>query len=421
FDDVAMLDSGALMGLGGGLGGGFRLDQGRGEAYEHLEYSPLISSRAHGLGGAGRQILNAQLRKQYTAFLQMCARYPAPLPAPCLLEAAYYLTIQERVQEAAEMLEKVPAEWEGCELQRSYLRAFLLMFRVDEPEAWQEALRLTRAQLERNAIPSHWRIRLEELAGTVREVVQAHTPSEGSAAPAPSTAEASGASSLQRGGPPSGEVLEAALEGGNLNVRCEGFGPDAVVKVKVFNVDVEMLFSTAPFSAGLLSGAKSGGAGLNRFAYVEANHCVALSTAQLDSDGCGTVALPEAANGVVEVTCGELSRSLPHCAHRLALTVVQAEGILQVNMKKQEREGEGSRQRPIAGAYVKVYAHKNGKAEFHKDGYTDLLGRFDYMAVSSGANAVRSIRKFAILVVCEAGAVSREVLPPHEFSHYEEY
>ena len=41
--------------------------------------------------------------------------------------------------------------------------------------------------------------------------------------------------------------------------------------------------------------------------------------------------------------------------------------------------------RPIAGAYVKVYSRDaSGRVtKFHKDGYTDLRGAFDYASVST--------------------------------------
>ena len=48
---------------------------------------------------------------------------------------------------------------------------------------------------------------------------------------------------------------------------------------------------------------------------------------------------------------------------------------------------------------------------FHKDGYTDLRGRFDYASLT-GAN-LETAERFAILVLSESdGAVIREVAPP---------
>jgi hypothetical protein len=48
---------------------------------------------------------------------------------------------------------------------------------------------------------------------------------------------------------------------------------------------------------------------------------------------------------------------------------------------------------------------------FHKDGYTDLRGRFDYASLSDDPNA--GAVRYAVLVLSEQrGAVIREMSPP---------
>ena len=61
---------------------------------------------------------------------------------------------------------------------------------------------------------------------------------------------------------------------------------------------------------------------------------------------------------------------------------------------------------------MKVYARLgDGSVRFHKDGYTDLRGRFDYASMSGeGAN---DAQRYDVLVSSEsAGAVIQEVAPP---------
>ena len=69
---------------------------------------------------------------------------------------------------------------------------------------------------------------------------------------------------------------------------------------------------------------------------------------------------------------------------------------------------------PVAKAYVKVYSqNSNGQVKFHKDGYTDLRGRFDY--VSQSNNPLDGIQRYSILVLSpESGAITRQVFPPAE-------
>ena len=68
---------------------------------------------------------------------------------------------------------------------------------------------------------------------------------------------------------------------------------------------------------------------------------------------------------------------------------------------------------PLPRTYVKVFARDaNGKVRFHKDGYTDLRGRFDYASVSGPTDGGEAER-YALLVLHEEhGALVREVAPP---------
>jgi len=65
------------------------------------------------------------------------------------------------------------------------------------------------------------------------------------------------------------------------------------------------------------------------------------------------------------------------------------------------------------GVYVKVYSKdKENKVSFWKDGYTDLLGRFDYITVSSN-NSILNVKKLSILVLFnDSMGEIKEVKPP---------
>ena len=67
---------------------------------------------------------------------------------------------------------------------------------------------------------------------------------------------------------------------------------------------------------------------------------------------------------------------------------------------------------PASKVYVKVYAKKhNGQVVFHKDGYTDLRGKFDYSSINTGN--IDEISSFSFLVLSDShGAVIKEAKPP---------
>ena len=100
------------------------------------------------------------------------------------------------------------------------------------------------------------------------------------------------------------------------------------------------------------------------------------------------------------------TRSVAHLATTMTANISENYGQLQVT-----ETGGG---KAVGKAYVKVYARlADGSVKFHKDGYTDLRGRFDYASVNTPER--QAIEKFAVLVLSEdRGAVIREVAPPQK-------
>jgi hypothetical protein len=68
--------------------------------------------------------------------------------------------------------------------------------------------------------------------------------------------------------------------------------------------------------------------------------------------------------------------------------------------------------KPIIKAYVKVYVElDNDEVQFYKDGYTDLNGKFNYIALNT--DQLKKAQKFYIYVSEEKnGALIKECKPP---------
>ena len=66
----------------------------------------------------------------------------------------------------------------------------------------------------------------------------------------------------------------------------------------------------------------------------------------------------------------------------------------------------------LGKVYVKVFRkNAQGTVSFHKDGYTDLRGRFDYVSLSGGEG--RDAVAFSILILSsDRGAAVKEVRAP---------
>jgi len=95
-------------------------------------------------------------------------------------------------------------------------------------------------------------------------------------------------------------------------------------------------------------------------------------------------------------------RTISHYQTLLKIVLVEAKGKLLVT-----RQDTGQR---VPGAYVKVYSQtkSSSKPEFFKDGYTSVLGEFDYLSLNT-----RQLENTAMLAVLvehpELGSIVRVV------------
>ncbi len=348
--------------------------------YEHLDYAPFINARMLQLGKE-RTIQNDAMRGQYARLLEVL-RYK-PEGTQSLLKSrnddymalAYYLALQDRTAEAKAQLDAIPdigsavsTPLTSSRLQYDYLRAYLL-FSQEKPE---EA-RAIAAKYKDLSIPL-WRKRFAAViaqADDIKAGALASTVADDAAAAAP--------------------VLEAKLVEGKLATTSSKAGP---VTAALYPVDLEVLFSAQPFAVAEGTSAKT--------PVVQPATVLALAP---DAAGKAQVDLPAAYAGkamVVEVAAGGLRRTLTHQPHTFETRVMETQGQLQV---------VGADGKPVSKAYVKVYAKRGGQVAFHKDGMTDLRGRFDYASLNTGLDGVES---FAVLVVApgEQGASVKVVKPP---------
>ena len=166
-------------------------------------------------------------------------------------------------------------------------------------------------------------------------------------------------------------------------------------EVSYYPMDIEFLFSTSPFVQQ----------GSGAFSYVRPNRreLVTLPTDQNQL----VFDLPEefhSSNVLVEIRGGGLSRRQAYYSNSLAVQMVESYGQLKVT--------HAASRNPLSKVYVKVYARTLGGFRFHKDGYTDLRGRFDYV---SRSGEVERTDRYAVLVMSETdGAIIREVEPPKQ-------
>ena len=336
--------------------------------YRHVELDPLVHARAHHSGRLNLE--SGELARQYGAFLEVLGWRPR-LDAEDWAMVTYYHLLQNRVQDALAAYARIdPARLES-RLQHDYLSAYLCFFTGD--------IRRARALSEphREHPVAHWRERFAAVLDQLDEL-------EGR----PVSAAAAGDQDRLAASEPS---LELDARDAELVVRHKNL---ARCEVRYYPLDVEFAFSVRPFAE---TDSRTG-------AYVQPLLRQSLELAAEQ----GELALPlpaqfRTSNVLVEVRAGGLSRSRTFFASALDVRVLEPYGQLAV------ADSAGS---PLPVTYVKVFARlPDGSVRFHKDGYTDLRGRFDYASVSDDPDL--GAERYAVLVLSERlGADIREVAPP---------
>jgi hypothetical protein len=342
--------------------------------YEHLEYKPLVNARAHPLGKR-RQIVNQILLDQYHRYLKLLS-YKRHLGDEDMLAIVYYLLLQDRIDEALSTFSQVNAEKVASRMQYDYCNAYLDLFSDDPLKARAFAAQYVNHPVDR------WRNAFAAITNYLNEI-------EGQGA---KVVDNDDRNQRQNQFASKEGTFDFNLDNKAINLTWQNL---ETVRVNYYLMDVELLFSRNPF-------VQQGG---GQFAAIKPNSTqeVILPKDQTKL----AIPLPEdlaKRNVLVEVTTNGKTRALPYYAN--AMTVKLAENYGQLTVT------DASSNKALSKVYVKTYVRlANGQVKFHKDGYTDLRGRFDYATVSTPEPVPP--QQFAILVLSDHhGAQIKEVAPP---------
>lgn len=364
--------------------------------HELLEYAPLVRARIHRLGEHD-EILNPTFLVQYRDFISSLA-YSNDVDANQQLVLAYYLLIQNRISESVDAFTSIDRADTIAKLQYDYLSAYLDMHREQYDRAEQTA-----NQYADHPIP-RWNGRFGELLrqlGQRRELNQVEqlVSVDGKEDRQPVTQGSGDLAVLDREQRQSNssqsqpEVI-VRVEGDSLRIDHRNARE---VQLNFYGVDLELLFSKAPFVRE----------DLQRMAMVRPAMSQAI---KFDSStGVGRYELDQNLRRqtvLVEVVAGASRSTALYYGGDITTYVSESFGQLQTT--------DASSHRPISSAYVKVYGkYPDGSVRFYKDGYTDSRGRFDYTSVSAGD--AKGATRYAILVISdEKGATLHDVAAPNQ-------
>lgn len=320
--------------------------------WETLEFDPLVNPRAHRFADKER-LTHEEAAEHYEAFLDLLAWKPQ-LSADDRLALTAHLLMQDRIEEALARFDAIdPAALTG-RLAFDYLNAVVLFHRAQPEDA--RAIATRRAALP----PGLWKERFAAIVAQADEILALQVPRKPEDAKPKEEAPA----------------LDLALGAdGKLMVKHHRIDKTLL---QLFSVDLEVLFSKDPF----LSGDSASLPGIR-----------ANETREVALQGTETaVELPEAfRQGNVLVAAQSGGTRVLKVLDSKALEIVRqpAERTLQVF--------DSATRLPLPRSYVKVYTQgRDGTAVFHKDGYTDLRGKFDYL--SHTGSTLGEIRRIAVLI-----------------------
>lgn len=342
--------------------------------YEHLEYQPLVNARAHRLGFR-RQILNRALHDQYHRFLKLLSYRPR-LSADDSLALVYYLILQDRIDEAREIFAQVSRDQVATRMQYDYLAAYLALSSDSPSQARALATPYAQHPVDR------WR---QAFAAVLRQLDEI----EGAAAAAVDPMDQTQRQSQLAAEEP---TFDFTLDNQTIHLAWQNLER---ARINFYLMDLELLFSRSPFVQQ----------GDDQFRSIRPNRSEDIKL----PPGQNRLAIPLPRDLIsrqvlVEIVAGGKSRALPYYSSAMTVQLSENYGQLKVT----DLIGK-----PLPKVYVKTYVRlANGMVKFHKDGYTDHRGRFDYATVSTPEQQGPP-QRYAILIISEdRGALIREAAPP---------
>jgi hypothetical protein len=380
----------------------------------HLEYSPLYNARKHPFGNKGDKnetnIANKEFNETYRRFIvDLLALNQLTIKEK--LQLTYYLILQDRMDEALEMYKKIKAEEvndnnnKSYKIQYDYINAYL-DFCFGYPDF---TIAKSICNKYKDFPLTHWREKFEEIEDELFEyegkekvsMNKISTESEDKKALTKELREKEPKLSFTVDNK-EGKIL---LIHSNVNE----------INIKFYFIDLETMFTRDPKISEIMNKDKnkennSNNNMMESFGFVQANYSETIKIPKEKAnknDNSTMYEIPKEyknKNLFVEITSESIKLFDIYLSSNLFVVITESLGELKVidnNLK------------PIIKAYVKVYVelNNNNEVQFYKDGYTDLNGKFNYLALNT--DQLKNSKKFYIFVSEEKqGAIIKECYPP---------
>uniref|UniRef100_K3X8S1 Uncharacterized protein n=1 Tax=Globisporangium ultimum (strain ATCC 200006 / CBS 805.95 / DAOM BR144) TaxID=431595 RepID=K3X8S1_GLOUD len=390
------------------------------DEFDHTEFGPFLRRRVHeakgltptmssatGTSANGGRILNKNARTFYHA---LCCRLEmfVALDSQQLLVLVYFMLLFNRMEDAMHLfsrLQALPLSKKATvedTVQFDYVDSYLDLFRDQDEYNFVVARR--NVAKYKNHPHARWRERFVRLGDFVAEydafedhkVNQAvHETLQISDSASANDSEVTDVLPAPPGSCTLQVKLDAAASDGKIRVSSRYLGE---CKISFYPIDVEFMFSTKPFDTFSNSSTSTSSVLLVQPRYQMSVNLT--STPSGNSLAQTEVSIPQELQGqqmMVRVQEATKSREIESVAAPIDVVRPYFNSSLQVEVMKQSGMVQVfHRGLPVSRCYVKVYSKvSSSSAQFYKDGYTDLLGKFDYVGING--ELITRVEKFSIL------------------------
>ena len=382
----------------------------------HLEYSPLYNARKHPFGNKGKNtessIANKEFKETYGKFIIDLLSL-RELTIKEKLELSYYLILQDRMEEALNILSKIKKEEvednknKSYRIQYDYINAYL-DFCFGYPE-FKFAKSL--CSKYKDFPLEYWNEKFNEIESQLFEYEKKEKISMDNIA-SDSDDKKKLNKELREKEPKISfniDKKEAKITLIHSNI--------SKIDIKLYLVDLETMFTRNPKISDLINrdqnSVESGD--IENFGMVQPNYSetIIIPKEKVNSkDNITTYEIPQDyrnKNLFIEVKVESIKLFDLCLSSNLVVIITESLGELKVIDNNLQS---------VIKAYVKVYVElKDNEVQFYKDGYTDLNGKFNYLALNT--DQLKKAKKFYIFVSEEKqGAVIKECYPPKNLQNF---
>jgi len=385
--------------------------------HPHLEYNPLYNARKHPFGNKNDKnetnIVNREFNETYRKFI-VDLLFVQKIKIKDKLQLVYYLILQDRMEEAMDIFSQIKKEEINDNQNKNYLIQYNYIYAYLDFCFGYPEFNIAKSICDKykNFPLIHWREKFEEIEDQLleyegKEKVSMDTISS------ENTDNTNNKKALSKELREKEPKLSFSIDNKNGKILIL-HSNISEVDIKLYFIDLETLFTRSPKISEIMNKDKTNEINSNvntkeHFGFIQPNYAevIKIPKEKVNKNENGTsYDIPEKyrnKNLFVEIKAESIKLFDIYLSSNLNVIISENLGELKVcenNFKA------------VIKAYVKVYVElNNNEVQFYKDGYTDLNGKFNYLALNT--DQLNNSKKFYIFVSEEKqGAVIKECYPP---------